>query len=310
MTSTGVAYESPWVRVTHDLRPSDTVLVCFSFYDAGNPSSRPFGEGLARSLDVSGVFVCAAFHNWWQIEDREPLSAAVRDLCAPFAKRIAFGSSMGGYGALSFAASMGCTRAVAFSPQAVVSNLSVEVHPFWLDMVRNTRILHDDVPADLGDLVPEVVYDPYSPADAAQMAYLRERHPMRELRLPFAGHKLLGTLKQSRIFKRMVHHIVRQGLDEAQLKALYSANRKRSTLYLSNLAVTCAVHGHVEVARNIADRVRQTGDPAMIDFVTRRLAFVLEGDVVTHEREGDEIRMAGRRFRLPPSTGLSHAAGA
>lgn len=262
------------------LQDSDAVLVTFTPFKDVTTDNAVFGETLVRSQRFSGIFISAADNHWWQCEGRDAMCDAVRMAAAPFSRRIAYGASMGAYGALCFGARMGCDRIVAVAPQTVISDPDVPLSARWRELIARRPIVRDDVVADLGGIVPEFLYDPYQPNDSAHVGHIASRAPVRELHFPFAGHKLLKTLQQCGILSATMTAVLTDGIDAPGLQSAYLETRERSTLYAFEYGRRLAAKGDLAGALQCADRLRTAGD----DGLLRRLTDILDAAGATQAR--------------------------
>lgn len=147
---------------------------------------------------------------------------------AQFRDVVFYGSSMGGYGALSFAqAAPGC-RVVTFVPQ---TSLHPALVPFetryprafergdWTDM----RYADGRVGARLASQVV-AVYDPYFPIDRMHVDRIRERN-LEELRCPFAGHKAPRLLKMMGLISRFAKDALGNSLSVEEYQSGFFQSR-------------------------------------------------------------------------------------
>lgn len=262
-------FETDHVIVTADLRPTETVVVGLSNFLGDRYT--PFGDGLVQVLGHSGVFVTSKRKDWWQTPHRAAFCAAVARAVAPYNQRIAYGASMGGYGALTLAAEMGCNRALAISPQCVLSDPDHPLDPIWAAEIAQRPVLRDDVAADLGRIVPEVLYDPVEPIDRLQIAYLAARRPIIAAPFPFATHKLLQTFKECGIASSATGRLLKRFNRTRIVRKEFRKARRGSARYLAAAAAWCQENGHdglVELyARRFQAAVKLPADNARARFL-------------------------------------------
>lgn len=257
-------YESDHVIVTSDLRSTEDVIICLSYFMEGRPQGKPFGDGFIQSLGYSGIFVIAKRINWWQLPDGREMCAAIRRAAAPYKGRIAYGTSMGGYGSLMHGRDMGCTRIVAFSPQ---TSLNGPMLKEWREALEQYPVVRDCVEQDLGELIPEIVVDPYSHLDRPHFDRLRRVHPVQPIYYPFAGHKIFQTLKECGILGWSVERILKGATSE--LRGPYRLNRHRSANFWYNLGLTHIRRSRPDVVFRCLDRVVAIGNEKLARRLTR-----------------------------------------
>lgn len=242
-------YESDSVVATANLRATRSVIAGFSAMREGTKVAR-FGDGVVQKLGHSGVFITAKADHWWQIADRNALCDAVRPVIAPYVEGVAYGSSMGGYGALSLGADMGCKRVIAVAPQTVLSDPAVPLYHRWSMLLHGRQLLRDDVPTDLRGVTPEIVYDPFQDLDRAHVRYLAAKRPVIEVRLPFAGHKVLRTLSECGVLEDVTRRLLAGCYENLALE--YRSYRKRSPNCLFSVGVSYCYRGRWEQALKVA----------------------------------------------------------
>lgn len=258
-------YESDSIVVSADLRATRSVIVGLSPMREGLKVVR-FGDGIFQKLGYSGVFVTAKADHWWQIDDRDALCAAVRRAVSPYVERVAYGVSMGAYGALSLGADMDCTRVVAVAPQTVLSDPTVPLHHSWRTMLNGRPILRDDVVSDLRGLVPEIIYDPFQELDTAHVRYLAARRPVVELCLPFAGHMVLRTLLECDVLPDVTRRLLAGRHDNLLLE--YRSYRARSRNCILNAGLSLCHRGRWDRALKVADALDRRGEVVLAERLT------------------------------------------
>ncbi|APZ51580.1 hypothetical protein [Salipiger abyssi] len=167
-----------------------------------------------------------------------------------FEKVVFYGSSMGGDGALTFAAACPRARVVAFYPQ---TTLSPALAP-WETRYRDARDRGDwDEPryADAADTVREigeamVLYDPYHQLDSRHAARLTAES-VTHLRCPFLGHKIPRYFAFWNILSTVTTRAIDGTLTEAEFYSLLRARRDHKS-YVRHLLTRATDHGHAPLA--------------------------------------------------------------
>jgi hypothetical protein len=265
-------YESDDYLVTFDARAAARVIVTFSFFEEGNAPAKPFAARAVGKLGFAGIFVVAKEPHWCQTPDRAGVIEAVREAAAAYPVRVAYGGSKGGYSALSLGAAMGCQRIVAISPQTVISDPGVPLRQDWAEAIAKRPILHDTVAADLGDIVPEIVFDPTNTRDHQHVSHLRSRHRIREGRFPFASHKVLMTFKQCNILQLATHTWLTEAADTHSIRRAFRKTRHRSPQYFLMLGIANWKRGRMDILEACRERVAALGDPRGEDMLAGMLA--------------------------------------
>ena len=266
MTRPTMLYEDEDVAVSADLRETEGVVICFStFRKMGDPAGT--GESFVQSIGLSAVTLNSKYNHWWQMPGRDWMCAAVKEATAHYAYRSTYGSSMGGYGALTLGVAAGCNRILAISPQTVISDPAVPLHRSWAKAVAQRPILRDAVVDDLQGMVPEIVFDPFDPIDVAHLDHLRGQTKVLERPFPFAGHKLLSTFRDCGVLRSITTDLVKGDGSYVVMLDRYLTARHRAPRFL----------------RNVAAYERAQGDASAAD-TTLKMLTALGGDVM----DGDD----------------------
>lgn len=252
-------YESDDVKVVADLFDDAKGIIVGLSEFSPELHAAAFGDGAVQKKGYCGIFVRAKTNHWWQIPDRAELCRAVKDVSGRFGARLAYGSSMGGYGALSLGSEMGCNRILAVAPQTIVSNPEISMNPDWRAAIATRPILRDDVAAELS-VIPEIFYDPYSADDVQHVHHLRDRRRLREYKFPFAGHKLLVTLNQCGIIGSFISKVFSGNYDARELDEMYTGHCHLSSRYHLNAGIHHATIGDHGRAREHLAELEKRGD--------------------------------------------------
>ena len=173
-----------------------------------------------------------------------------------FRRVIFYGASMGGYGALSFAAAAPGAQVVAFAPQ---TSLDPRVTPFetryrsgfargdWDD----PRFADGAAGAALAGQVT-IFADPYEPLDRAHVARLPS-HNLRWMRCGCMGHNPARALKFMNVLGKTVGQAFDGSLTEAEFAATLRGKRD-SKVYQRQVLTRAVENGHAKLALNVTSR--------------------------------------------------------
>ncbi len=211
-----------------DHLPGSTVLVV-SFEPAATGKNEPdldrpvWGQALLLKRGVSVLGVKRVATDWYRNPE---LHQAFRALQAAgwfsrYAQVLFYGSSMGGYAALAFAACAPGSTVLAFSPQ---STLAPE--RCWFDQrfagARAKRWRGDLVDGVDGAEVASrvyICYDPYQVKDRLHAQRL-PAHNRVDLRLPFVGHTTVQALASMRQLRPVFDQALAGTLDAAGFRRI------------------------------------------------------------------------------------------
>lgn len=111
-------YVSRQMHVTSRIY-DETKPVVIAFASGGKPRELT-GAAMFEKYRINAVFFSCAEMDWFQYPDLAKAEQVILDFVRPFPQRIAYGFSMGGYGALLSSAAIGADVVMACSPQAAM----------------------------------------------------------------------------------------------------------------------------------------------------------------------------------------------
>ena len=191
-------FDGAHLRAAHIAGRRDRLIVTFDFRQTNRAGFGPLthSSGFARQ-GYGQVFINTAANDWFINPDTAALEDALRPLAARYASVGLLGYSMGGYGALRFAAALGAGSAVLISPQV---SIAPEVVPFD----RRYRAEGRRFDAALGDLGPcavpgltgLILLDPFVAHDLQHARMITALFPGLGLaRLGFGGHPAIRVMR-------------------------------------------------------------------------------------------------------------------
>lgn len=220
------------------LEPGSGGVAVFSFsghgmHKADNPR---YGDGLFRKLGVTGVYFTTRDDHWWQSAEMPAAIAAANAATAGIARRIAYGQSMGGFGAAAFARDLNADYLIT-APQLSVRAGEVLLNPIWEQSIRLRPVLFPNAAERLSGLSGTIVYDPrhrIDPTHARLLNGLAGQH--RRLIVPFGSHFIPRTLTEMGILSTLVSDIVLgRAKDLAFYRRIIRENRMKSSRYVEML---------------------------------------------------------------------------
>ncbi|MCB2124981.1 MAG: hypothetical protein H6897_06425 [Rhodobacteraceae bacterium] len=210
----------------------------------------------AQGWDVLGVMIKRK--DWFRhaalIEAMEALAA--ERFFAGFGAVSAFGSSMGGFGALTFAGHYPGATILAFAPQSTLD-------PVHAPFETRYRYARRTLPwtggyADAAEAAGAagrlyLAFDPHQAEDAAHAARLAGPNTI-PLRMPHLGHKLPPALLRMGQLKPLAHAALEGTLDIPAFHRMMRA-RFASPSYVEALLARAGDRGHHRLALRAADRL-------------------------------------------------------
>lgn len=243
-------YDGLDIAVYFDYLSDDGVVFSFSGFDAHKTQRHRYADGFIQSLGLSGVFFCAKDNHWWQTKELWEAIEVVNVYTRNIKKRISYGQSMGGYGAL-LASKHLKSFALVTAPQTCISDKSLPLHPVWRENIERFHLVRDDV-ADLiqYNLGTIIIYDNLCDIDRRHFAHISKKKGVLGIRVSFGTHYIPKALVEMGLFSKIitnlmlndnfsVQHIRREIrenrlLSKTYVEAILSAVKKRglnSNLY-------------------------------------------------------------------------------
>ncbi len=188
-----------------------TVIVTFGSYtDAPDLDRAGFGEDFLRRARIDAIHVINRYNRWYQHPDMRDALSAVEIEARKYDRAITYGSSMGGYAALRFAAPCGADTAIAISPQYTVDPRHVPWENRWQPDVAKTRF--DEAP-----YVPAraqyVFYDPRVRLDALHVDAIERAGHVVRIPIANAGHPAGALLVETGALQSAIRAIVAGDFD-------------------------------------------------------------------------------------------------
>jgi hypothetical protein len=191
-----IAFEDAHLRIIFKPGHSDWLLITFGDAVSLADGARFFADRAAQKLDLTCLGFMALEKNWYPATSIAAALPEIGYTLRAFSRRLVFGSSMGGYGAIKYSRMLGATDVVAYCPQWSIdpaecgpgrSGYDAQFRPHMAGM----GIRPDDISGTIN-----IFYDPWDPTDSYHCGKIAEAAPcMRGFRMPHARHHVLEGLK-------------------------------------------------------------------------------------------------------------------
>lgn len=236
----------------------DRLVVAFDNLSSNRETEnrRIFGEALVRRQGWGLLGVIVKRKDWFQCPQLKAAMEQIRDrgLFESYPQVSFYGSSMGGFGACTFCALSPGATVVAMSPQS-----SLAPHIDWETRYRHGRSLGVwEAPfADAADHLSSagkvyLFYDPTETLDLAHIDRLRGPNTI-EMRSPHFSHKVMPMYRRMGVLKDLALGALTGELDSATFHTMMR-QRRSAPPYLVEMLTRAAERGHLELARDGADR--------------------------------------------------------
>lgn len=190
-----ILYEDREIRVVHRAAESDVTLITFSDLTFRRPRLDFWGREVVETLSIDAVGVVAKRENWFPQASIEAAAAAVRPVLKPQA--VAYGYSMGAYGAVKHGARLGAQAVLSVCPQVSIAPSDTP----WDARFHSYHFpaMHRDMRVVAADLAPftAVIADPYDPIDWGHASHIAALGQVHLVRTPFMGHAAIWLITGS-----------------------------------------------------------------------------------------------------------------
>jgi tetratricopeptide (TPR) repeat protein len=179
-------------------------------------------------FDVFGII--ARQNNWYPQASLHKAAAVLRPRLAGYRQRVAYGSSMGAYGAIKYSALLGCDHVLALAPQWSID--PGDVAPWDTRFSRHfSGALHAGmriVPQDVAGRIA-VVADPMLAADLRHVHEIAACGDCALIPAYFCDHYVVNPIASRKTLAALFDAVLKDDLDRA--RAVYRQARKDSEYY-------------------------------------------------------------------------------
>ncbi|MGI3170817.1 hypothetical protein ACRARG_16830 [Pseudooceanicola sp. C21-150M6] len=225
----------------------------------------PWGWSFVEAKGASHLGICMSRRNDWF---RHPSlfdlfdELQQQDFFRDFDDVVFYGSSMGGYGALAFAAAAPGSRVVAFVPQTTLCPTLVPFETRFANGRKRgdyeDRRYVDGRDGALAASHVSIFYDPYHAPDQKHVERLAPAN-LTLFRAPFMGHKVPRVLRLMGNLRNISSAALENQLTEADFRAELRG-RKEKYYFVKRLLNEALERGHDDlVARALARAEARTG---------------------------------------------------
>lgn len=153
-------YQNSELEVLYTPGNSDFLLITFAPANFKANSADYWGKTLAFKKNISTLGFVAKRSNWYPVAAMEEAILAIDVVLNKYLEKVTYGTSMGGYAALKFSATLRATHAIALAPQYSIdpsivsafdnryhsnfkSNLNKEMDIKATDTIKNSYVFFD-----------------------------------------------------------------------------------------------------------------------------------------------------------------------
>ncbi len=196
-------FETDEVFIHHAETNNPVVVVTFSHLDYNQKGISFWGASPLEKLGYSAIGIVAKRDIWYPPAVMDQTLEAVERLTAQYSSVIAYGFSMGAYGALKYSKRIGANTVIALSPQA-----SVDVtENRFMDLRFYNHDIHQKMGIKTGDIGGNafLIYDPYMEADNWSAHFVLNAHPETHLiTAPRAQHETIDMFSSTEALSELL----------------------------------------------------------------------------------------------------------
>lgn len=231
-------------------------VIAFDHYGLGPGFDRDgFGEAYFRAAGIPAILVLGQGDDWYQYPDMLAAARIVRRATAA-ARRITYGSSMGGHAALHLAEAMGADAVLALSPQWTIDPARAPWEQRWGQEARRIR-WRRELAGPIRCRGAVIAFDPHLAEDRRHAEAIAAETPAMLLPIPRGGHPVTTYLAETGLLAPLLAAVLDGTPDRAALAAGIRAARRASPTYLGALAEAQPAH-RPQTALAIARRAAET----------------------------------------------------
>ena len=226
-----------WLDVPVDCKNLDSILLAFPFAVIGDGmKDAPFGREVFSSKKIPTIYIRSKVSRWFQSEETFEMCSAIREAIGSHTKLIAYGASMGAYGALLTSKALNTSEILAVAPQYSINRAEVPWETRWAKAIPRIGAFKFSMNEHLSDTAKvTVIFDPKS-QDQKQVDLFRKNKNWHLLKLPYATHQILRFIAETGKISRIPMNFPNSGPDPAHFRREIRANKHNSFIYLSTLA--------------------------------------------------------------------------
>jgi tetratricopeptide (TPR) repeat protein/ADP-heptose:LPS heptosyltransferase/glycosyltransferase involved in cell wall biosynthesis len=282
----GVVFDDADLRVVFRPAASSSLLITFS-----NMLFRPNGDDFwARTMcekaGLSALGFVAKSPNWFPLSAMLAASEALTPYLAAYTDRVAYGNSMGAYGALKYSGLLGASTIVAFCPQYSIDPAQVGhfdkrfIGHFRPDVHEGMEIRPENISGR-----PFLFYDPFEKPDLAHIERIAQAcSEPRLLPAAMTGHNTIGLFAGTKIGSDMLRACIEdRPRDLAKAILVARRNHPMRTRYNAEAAVSRHPAWAQRILHRYSDRLR----PEELAHCRFNMAtqFRVKGDIPGSARE-------------------------
>jgi hypothetical protein len=248
----GVLYRSAHLKVHRNgpwHKSRDVLVICFQYRQSAPHLDLPgFAEEFFAKFEIDAVFINCASNEWYQYPDLPIALSTVRSFATLWKRSVTYGSSMGAYAAIRFAAAIGAQTSISVGPQFSPRSAVIEGEHRFDDDVASIVFLHEDSYQASSTIDNYVIYDPLFKQDARHITEYQKTVKVLPIPIPCGGHTPLIPLVQCGMLTELLLSLMQGSFSAPSFRRKFRQARRRSTEYWRELENNLREHGRHAMA--------------------------------------------------------------
>ena len=212
-------------------------VVTFDNHSIGHGFDRDgFSQSFLVQQKISAIHILGRGDDWYQYEDIFDAAEIVRGAVAGAERRLAYGSSMGGYAGLRLATAIGANAVLALSPQWTVDPRLVPWETRWGQDARRIEWRKEFRRPLRCDCRPVLVFDPRLSLDLRHISLIAGDTPSTLVPVPYGGHPVSTFLAEVGLLGTILKDVLNDRFCENSAAAEIRKRKSTSFVYLGTMA--------------------------------------------------------------------------
>ena len=229
-------YEDDDLKLVFNNHGGDDCFVTFT--GTGKGLVNGFGQQFLDPRKVSGLYFISKWDHWWHTSGMAEAIAKGKVAlgAAGFKRIIAYGASMGGYGAALYAAEFNVEFGILIAPQYEIRPDLPPNEQRWMREAQKIAFSNRTIASELSGRVPfYVIFDSCS-RDLAHVELFEQVTDVIRVPVPFGDHTPGVMLVQVGMLKDLVFDIINGRFDYNLFMKTLRQNRRKSAVFWGTLA--------------------------------------------------------------------------
>lgn len=196
-----------------------------------------------RAAGLDAIQVVPRGNHWYQYDDIDAMMAEIRLVADRYSDVVAYGQSMGAYGAIHTSALLRPSKVLAICPQFSIDPARINFDSGFKVLAKEISFIRDEIKYNAcHDSEFIIAYDQLFPIDGSHYReYEKHLNKLYRLRMPFCGHGVSEALKDAQMIPSYLLKLITKGKSEINAtRQEFRHHRANVKIYQNsiNLALT------------------------------------------------------------------------